>query len=48
VAVSDRIERTGVDSASHAGMLIVNSRFGQIIAGFGSCRGLRRLLGSSQ
>jgi hypothetical protein len=34
VAVSDRIERTGVDGASHGRMLIVNSRFRQIIAGF--------------
>jgi len=33
VAVGDWIERTGVDGASHVGMLIVNSRFRQIIAG---------------
>jgi hypothetical protein len=34
VTVSDWVERTGVDGAAHVGMLIVNSRFRQIIAGF--------------
>jgi hypothetical protein len=48
VAIGDWIERAGVDRASHARMLIVNSHFRQIIAGFAYCRGTGRMLGSSQ
>jgi hypothetical protein len=37
MAIGDWVERTGVDRASHVGMLIVNSHFRQIIAGFAYC-----------